>query len=220
MAKMLWDQVSEKLYETGVEQCALYPQEADGTYPLGVPWNGLIGVTDSPSGAEPSPLYANNKKYVELMSAEEWGGSIEAYTYPPEFGECNGQKEVIPGMTIGQQTRKGFGLVYKTLIGNDTEGTKHGYKLHIRYGCKAAPSERSNHTVSDSPEAMTMSWEVSSTPVEVEGFDPTATFDFDSTTIDAGKLAALEAILYGSAEEEPRLPLPAELVQIMSGDAA
>lgn len=214
MSKLVWDQIGERLYETGVEQAAIYPIATNGSYGAGAAWNGLTAVTESPSGAEPTALYANDKKYVELTSAEEFGGTIEAYTYPDEFSECNGEKDLVPGVKVTQQTRKPFGLVYKSLIGNDTEGTKHGYKLHFVYGAKVSPSEKANNTVNDSPEANTMSWEFTTTPVEVAGCDPTAHLYIDSTTVDKDKLAALEAIVYGSEEAEPKLPLPDEIAAI------
>lgn len=214
MAKMKWDQLGERLYETGVEQAAIYPMTNDA-YGAGEPWNGLTAITESPSGAEPSPLYANDKKYVELMSAEDFGGTIEAYTYPDGFAECNGERALAKGVHVGQQQRKLFALVYKTLIGNDTEGTKHGYKLHIVYNARVSPSEKSNNTVNDSPEAATMSWSFTTTPVAIEGFDASSHVSIDSTAADADKLAALEAILYGSDEEEPRLVMPDELVTLM-----
>lgn len=219
MSKLVWDQTSERLYETGIEQVALYPQAA-GAYPKGVAWNGITALNLTPSGAEPTPLYANNRKYLTMMSVEELGGTIEAYTYPDEWAECDGSATVTPGVFIGQQARKTFGLVGKTLIGNDTEGTKHGYKLHLVWGCLAAPSEQSNATVNDSPEAKTMSWEFSTTPVEVAGFEPTSYMCIDSTKVDAEKLAALEKILYGDGEVEARLPLPDEVVTTMGGAAA
>ena len=221
MSKLKWDQTGEKLYETGVEQGAIYPMASSGAYDKGAAWNGLTAVTESPSGAEATALYANDKKYLELMSTEEFGGTIEAYTYPDEFAECNGEKELAPGVNISQQTRKAFGMVYKSLIGNDTEGTKHGYKLHIVYGAKVSPSEKANNTINDSPEAVTMSWEFTTTPVEVTGCDPTSHLIIDSTKIEAKKLAALEAILYGTdtgegkEATEPRLPLPDEIATLM-----
>lgn len=218
MSKLTWDQVGERLYETGVEQGAIYPMATSGTYGTGEAWNGLTAVTESPSGAEPTALYANDKKYVELTSAEEFGGTIEAYTYPKGFAACNGEADVVDGLRLSQQSRKPFGLVYKTLIGNDTEGTKHGYKLNIVYGAKVSPSEQANNTVNDSPEAKTMSWEFTTTPVEVEGFDPTAHLIIDSTEVEKTKLEALEAILYGSEEAEPRLPLPSEIVTLLKTD--
>lgn len=212
--KLSWDQVGERFYETGVDRGVVYPQVA-GEYPAGAAWNGLSNVTLSPSGAEPTPLYANNHKYLNLLSVEELGGSIEAYTYPDEFAECNGAKELVKGVKIKQQTRKPFGLCYRTLIGNDTEGTALGYKITLVYGALAAPSEEANATVNDNPEAKTMSWEFSTTPVEVEGFEPTSSLEIDSRTIDAEKLAALEAVLYGSSDKEARLPLPEEVVTLI-----
>lgn len=219
MSKLVWDQIGERLYETGVEQAAIYPMEGS-EYGAGAAWNGLTAVTESPSGAEPSPLYANNKKYVELMSAEEFGGTIEAYTYPTEFAECNGEKSIAKGLRISQQARKLFGLVYKSLIGNDTEGTKYGYKLHIVYNARVSPSEKANNTVNESPEAVTMSWPFTTTPVSMEGYDPTSHLIIDSTEADADKLKALEGILYGSEEAEPRLPMPDEIATLLGEVAA
>ena len=218
MSKLTWDQVGEREYETGVDRGVVYPQE-NGAYPKGAAWNGLISVTQSPSGAEPTPLYANNRKYLNLLSVEELGFSIEAYMYPDEFAECDGSASVATGVRIGQQKRKTFGFCYRSLIGNDTEGTSHGYKIHIIYGALAAPTEQADTTVNDSPEAKTMSWECSTTPVDVPGFEPTASIDIDSTTIDPTKLAALEAILYGTESEEARLPLPEEIIELI-GEAA
>lgn len=214
MAKMVWDQTGERLYETGIEQVALFPMAA-GAYPKGVAWNGVTALNLSPSGAEATPLYANDKKYLTLMSVEELGGTIEAYTYPDEWAACDGSVAVTEGVYIGQQPRKTFGLVGKTLIGNDTDGTKHGYKLHIIYGGLASPSEQENATVSDSPEAKTMSWEFSTTPVEVAGYEPTSYICVDSTKVDAEKLKALEAKIYGDADTEPMLPLPAEVFTLL-----
>ena len=218
MSKLVWDQTGEREYETGVDRGVVYPQSGN-TYPKGAAWNGLTNVTLSPSGAEPTALYANNHKYLNLMSVEELGGSIEAYMYPDEFAECNGEAELVPGVRIGQQKRKPFGFSFRTLIGNDTEGNSHGYKLHLVYGALASPSEQANATVNDSPEAKTMSWEFSTTPVEVEGYEPTASLEIDSRTVSAEKLKALEDILYGTESQEARLPLPAEVAEII-GDAA
>jgi hypothetical protein len=212
--KLVWDQTGERLYETGVDRGVVYPQ-VKGAYPKGAAWNGLTNVTLSPSGAEASPLYANNHKYLNLMSVEELGGTIEAYTYPDEFAECNGLKELAPGVKIGQQKRTAFGFCFRNLIGNDDVGTSYGYKLHLVYGCLASPSEQANATVNDSPEAKTMSFEFSTTPVEVSGFDVTASIEIDSTAVDAEKLAALEAVLYGSGETEARLPLPDEVAELI-----
>ena len=214
MAKLVWDKTGERLYETGVNKGVLYVQEA-GAYPKGVAWNGLTAVTESPSGAEATPLYADNIKYLNLMSAEEFGATVEAYTYPEEFEVCNGAAEVSTGVFIGQQTRKAFGMCYRTIIGNDSDGSDHGYKIHLIYGALAAPSEKAYATVNDSPEAMTLSWELSTTPVEVTGHKPTATVVIDSTKVDKSKLEALEAVLYGSESEEARLPLPDEIVELI-----
>lgn len=218
MSKLVWDQLGERTYETGVEMGAIYPI-VSGAYSAGAAWNGLTAVTESPSGAEPTALYANNKKYVELMSKEEFGGTIEAYTYPDEFAACNGEGKLVAGIKITQQTRVPFGLVYKTLIGNDTEGTKHGYKLHIVYNCRVSPSEKANNTVNDSPEANTMSWEFTTTPVDVAGFDPTSHIVIDSRDIDAEKLKAIEAILYGSDDTEARILEPSEIIELMGEDS-
>lgn len=214
MSKIVWDQTGERLYETGVKQGVLYPQES-GIYPKGVAWNGLISVTESPSGAEPTPLYADDIKYLNLMSNEEFGATIEAYTYPDEFAACDGSAELATGVTIGQQARKTFGMCYKTTLGNDVDGNDHGYKLHLIYGGLAAPSEKGYSTINDSPEAITFSWEVTTTPVSVTGHKPTASITIDSTKVDAAKLAELETILYGSEDAEPRLPLPDEILEIM-----
>ena len=215
MAKLVWDQSGQRFYETGVSNGVLYVQDESGAYPKGVAWNGLTAVTESPSGAEATPLYADDIKYLELYSAEEFGATIEAYTYPEEFEACDGSAEIAAGVTIGQQTRKAFGLCYKTVVGNDVKGNELGYKLHLIYGCKAAPSEKAFQTINDSPEAITFSWEVTTTPVAVEGFKPTANLVIDSTKVDAEKLTALEAKLFGSASEEAALPLPDEIVDMM-----
>lgn len=219
MSKLAWDQVGERLYETGVDRGVVYPQTGNA-YPKGEAWNGLTNVTLTPSGAEATPLYANNHKYLNLLSVEELGGSIEAYTFPDAFAECNGMKTLVAGARIGQQKRKAFGFSFRSMLGNDTEGTAYGYKLYLVYGALAAPSENANATINDSPEAKTMSWEFSTTPVDVEGFDPTSSIEIDSTTVDAGKLAALEAILYGSESEEARLPLPDEVAEILGEGTA
>lgn len=223
MSRLVWDQTGQRKYETGVEMGVLYPRSDSGTYPEGVPWNGLIAVNEKPSGAEPTSLYANNNKYMDLYSNEEYGAGIEAYTYPDEFAECDGSAAIadsVEGVFIDQQERKTFGLCYRTILGNDTQNNKYGYKLHLVYGAKAKPTEKNHSTVNDSPEAMTMSWEVSTTPVEVPNKKPTAHVTIDSTKIDATKLAALEEILYGSDDTEARLPLPAEIIQIMTAVAA
>ena len=219
MAKITWDKVGERLYETGVSKGVLYPQSTDGAYPLGVAWNGLTAVTESPSGAEATPLYADNIKYLNLMSAEEFGATVEAYTYPDEFAACNGEAELVKGIAIGQQTRTAFGMAYQTKVGNDVTNDL-GYKIHLIYGALAAPSEKAYNTVNDSPEAITFSWELTTTPVEVTGFKPTATIVIDSTKVEADKLTALEAVLYGTETEEPRLPLPDEVLTIVNGVTA
>lgn len=210
MSKMKWDQVGERRYETGVEQVALFPK-VEAEYPAGVAWNGVTALNITPSGAESTKLYANDNVYVNLQSKEEIGGTIEAYTYPEEFAACDGSAEVVKGVYVGQQTRQAFGLVAKTLIGNDTQKTKYGYFLHILYDALASVSESAHATVNESPEATTMSWEFTTTAMEVEGFEATSYIKIDSTKVDAEKLKALEAILYGSEEVEPRLPLPAEV---------
>ena len=218
MAKIEWDKTGERLYETGVKNGVLYVQEG-GAYPKGVAWNGLTAVTESPSGAEATPLYADDIKYLNLLSTEEFGATIEAYTYPDEFAACDGSAALADGVMIGQQARKTFGLCYRTTIGNDTEGNDHGYKLHIIYGALAAPSEKAYATINDSPEAITFSWEVTTTPVNVTGAKPTASITIDSTKADPTKLAALEDILYGKDGEpgnEPRLPLPDEIKTLMT----
>lgn len=214
MSKLVWDKTGERFYETGVKQGVLYVQEA-GAYPKGVAWNGLTAVTESPSGAEATPLYADDIKYLNLLSNEEFGGTIEAYTYPEEFAACDGSASLADGVYIGQQSRKTFGLCYRTVVGNDVEGNELGYKLHLVYGALAAPSEKGYSSINDSPEAITMSWEFTTTPVEVTGHKPTASIVIDSTKADAAKLAALEAILYGSESEEARLPLPNEVAEVM-----
>ena len=215
MAKIEWDKTGERLYETGVKNGVLYVQEG-GAYQKGVAWNGLTAVTESPSGAEATPLYADDIKYLNLLSAEEFGATIEAYTYPDEFAACDGSASLVDGVMIGQQARKTFGLCYRTTIGNDTDGNDHGYKLHIIYGALAAPSEKAYATINDSPEAITFSWEVTTTPVNVTGAKPTASITIDSTKADAEKLAKLEGILYGANETEARLPLPDEIKTIFT----
>lgn len=215
MSKIVWDQTGEKLYETGVKNGVLYPQAEGGTYPKGVAWNGLTAVTESPSGAEATALYADDIKYLNLVSAEEFGATIEAYMYPKEFEECDGTAEIAPGVSIGQQARKTFGMSYKTTLGNDIDNNDYGYKLHIIYGALASPSEKGYATINDSPEAITFSWEVKTTPVAVNGFKPTASLVIDSTKVNAAKLKALEDILYGTEEVEARLPLPDEIATLM-----
>ena len=211
MAKLVWDQSGQRFYETGVKMGVLYVQDSSGAYPKGVAWNGLTAVNESPSGAEATPLYADDIKYLNLRSAEEFGATIEAYTYPEEFEKCDGSAELAPGVKIGQQARNAFGLCYRTVVGNDIAGNDFGYKLHIIYGATAAPSEKAYATINDSPEALTFSWEVNCTPVEVDGFKPTASLIIDSTKVDPEKLEALEAKLYGDESTEAMLPLPAEI---------
>ena len=219
MARLVWDQTGQKTYETGVKQGVLYPQGEGGVYPKGYAWNGLTGVTESPSGAESNPLYADDIKYLNLISAEEFGATIEAYTYPDEFAECDGSAEIAPGVTIGQQARKTFGMAYKTTFGNDVDGNEHGYKLHLIYGALATPSEKAYATINDSPEAITFSWEVTTTPVAVQGFKPTASLTIDSTKTEKAKLTALEDILYGKDSVEARLPLPDEIAELMKASS-
>ena len=214
MAKLVWDQSGQRFYETGVKMGVLYVQDASGAYPKGVAWNGLTAVNETPSGAEATPLYADDIKYLNLRSAEDFGATIEAYTYPEEFEACDGSAELAPGVKIGQQARNAFGLCYRTVVGNDIAGNDFGYKLHIIYGATAAPSEKAYATINDSPEAITFSWEVNCTPVEVDGFKPTASLVIDSTKVDAEKLAALEAKLYGDESTEAMLPLPAEIAEM------
>lgn len=217
MFSIEWDQIGERLFETGVDRGVLYPQSA-GTYPMGVAWNGLTAVTESPSGAEAEPIYADNIKYLSLMSAEEFAATIEAYTYPDEFAACDGSAEIATGVVIGQQKRGAFGLSYRTLIGNDTDGQDHGYKIHLIYGAQASPSEKSYATINDTPEAITFSWEVTTTPVPVPGFKPSASLTIDSTKVDPTKLQELETILYGDSSATPkeaRLPLPSEIATLI-----
>lgn len=224
MSKLVWDKTGERLYETGVRKGVLYLKGENGAYSNGVAWNGLTAVTESPSGAEATPLYADDIKYLNLLSAEEFSATIEAYTYPDEFAECDGSVSLVAGVSIGQQKRKQFGLCYRTVLGNDEDGEEYGYKLHIIYGCLAAPTEKAYATINDSPEAITFSWEISTTPVEVSGFKPTASLVIDSTKVNEEKLAALEEILYGkdgtgdpqTGAVAPRLPLPDEIKTLMT----
>jgi hypothetical protein len=215
MAPLTWDQVGERLYETGVDRGVLYIPDDTGVYDTGFAWNGLTTVTESPSGAESNAQYADNIKYLNLLSAEDFGGTIEALTYPDEFGQCDGTAEPKPGVQIGQQGRKSFGLSYRTRVGNDVEGVDHGYKLHLLYGLQAAPSEKAYATINDSPEAITFSWEVSSTPVPVTGYKPTALLVVDSTVVDAAALSDLEDLLYGAASTEAALPTPDEVIALV-----
>lgn len=218
MSKLIWDKTGERFYETGVSNVALYVKDATGAYGKGVPWNGVTSISESPSGAEANPQYADNIKYLNLMSAEEFAATLEALTYPDEFGICDGSLEVGHGVYAGQQTRRGFGLAYKTLIGNDILGQEFGYKIHLMYNGLAAPSEKAYASVNDSPEASAMSWEISTSPepiTTVPGAKPTATLTIDSTKTDPAKLAALEAILYGDATTEPKLPSPDEVIALI-----
>lgn len=231
MSRLVWDNTGERLYETGVKKGVLYPQ-VNGAYPTGVVWNGLSSVSESPSGAEANAIYADDMKYLELRSAEEFGATVEAYTYPDEFSVCDGSAEVTAGVMIGQQTRKPFGLSYRTIIGNDTDKDDYGYKLHLIYNAMASPSERQYQTVNDSPEAIAFSWEMTTTPVAIKGsngaelvdpatgkaYKPSASLTIDSTRVDATKLAALEEVLYGSDETDARLPLPGEIIEMFGGD--
>ena len=219
MAKIKWDETGEKIYETGVKNGVLYLPNETGVYDTGVAWNGLTAVTESPSGAESTPLYADDIKYVELFSAEEFGATLECYTYPDEFAECDGSAEVAPGVIIGQQNRKTFGLCYRTTLGNDVKGNEFGYKLHLIYGAKASPSEKSYSTINDSPEAITFSYEITTTPVNVTGHKPTASLTINSTKVEAGKLQQLEALLYGGDSAEPKLPLPDEVINLLKSSS-
>lgn len=216
MSKLVWDQSGKRLYETGVDHGVLYPIQTGGVYSKGVAWNGLTAVTESPSGADVNDIYADNMKYLGLVGAEKFGATVEAYTYPDEFAECDGSVELVKGATIGQQNRKVFGMVYRTVIGNDVDGNEHGYKLHLIYGATAAPSEKAYNTINEDPEAITFSWELSTTPVNVTGHKPTASLTIDSTKADPTKLAELEKILFGDTETEPRLPLPDEIAQLLN----
>ena len=216
MSRLTWDNTGERLFETGVKNGVLYPIQAGGKYTKGVAWNGLISVTESPSGAEATALYADDIKYVNLLSNEEFGATIEAYTYPDEFAECDGSGTLAEGVLLGQQKRKVFGLCYRTTIGNDVDGNDHGYKLHLVYGCLAAPSEKAYSTINDNPDAITFSWEVTTTPVNVTGVKATSQITIDSTKVAKEKMTAIEALLYGSEEKEPSLPLPDELAAVLS----
>ena len=216
MSKLVWDQSGKRLYETGVDHGVLYPIQTGGVYSKGVAWNGLTAVTESPSGADVNDIYADNMKYLGLVGAEKFGATVEAYTYPDEFAECDGSVELVKGATIGQQNRKVFGMVYRTVIGNDVDGNEHGYKLHLIYGATAAPSEKAYNTINEDPEAITFSWELSTTPVNVTGHKPTASLTIDTTKADPTKLAELEKILFGDTETEPRLPLPDEIAQLLN----
>lgn len=214
MARLVWDEVGARFFETGVKNGVLYVQQNDGSYANGVVWNGLTAITESPGGAEETPLYADDVKYMVLRSAEEFGATLEAYTYPEEFEQCDGSAALVDGVTIGQQSRKAFGLVYKTAVGNDIQGQDYGYKIHVIYGATAAPSEKAYSTINDSPEAITFSWELSTAPVPVDGFKPTASLVVDSTKVDAEKLAQLEDELFGNEEKEATLLLPNQIAAI------
>lgn len=216
MPALTWDQTGERLYETGVDHGVLYLPDATGAYNTGVAWNGLVSVTESPSGAESNKQYADNRVYLNLMSAEEFGGTIEAFMYPEEFGACDGTASPSKGLYLGQQPRKTFGLSYRTKLGNDVDGNNHGYKLHLVYGAMAAPSEKNYSTVNDSPEPITFSWEFSTTALEVPGFEPTAIITVNSTEVSPADLAALEALLYGAAATSPELPLPSDVITLIS----
>ena len=218
MARLVWDKTGERVYESGVDHGVLYLPDNAGAYTNGVVWNGLTTVTESPSGAEPNPQYADNIKYLNLVSAEEFGATIEAFTYPKEFAQCDGSAELAPGVTIGQQARTTFGLSYRTKIGNDLEGQDAGYKLHLIYGAQAAPSERAYATINDSPEAITFSWEITTNPINVTGHKPTASLTIDSTEVAAAKMATIEDLLYGTTvgAEIPKLPTPDEIIAILA----
>lgn len=215
MARLIWDEVGQRFFETGVKNGVLYVQNNDGSYANGVVWNGLTAITESPSGAEETPLYADDVKYLTLRSAEEFGATIEAFTYPEEFEQCDGSAQIAEGITIGQQARKAFGLCYRTAVGNDIQGQEFSYKLHIIYGCTVAPSEKSYSTINDNPEAITFSWELSTVPVPVDGFKPTASLVIDADKVDAGKLQLLENALFGDAENEAKLLLPNQIMELM-----
>ena len=215
MARLIWDEVGQRFFETGVKNGVLYVQDNDGSYKNGVVWNGLTAVTESPSGAEETPLYADDVKYLTLRSAEEFGATVEAYTYPEEFEQCDGSAAIAAGVTIGQQARRAFGLCYRTSVGNDIQGQNYSYKLHLIYGCTVAPSEKSYSTINDNPEAITFSWELSTVPVPVEGFSPTASLVIDASKVDEGKMTLLENALFGDDENEAKLLLPNEIMAML-----
>jgi hypothetical protein len=217
MSTLTWDAVGERFYETGVDHGVLYLPDATGVYNTGFAWNGLTTVTESPSGAEPNAQFADNIKYLNLVSAEEFGATIEAFTYPDEFAECDGTALPSPGVAVGQQGRKMFGLSYRTQKGNDVEGTDYGYKLHLLYGCQASPSEKAYATINDSPEAIAFSWDVTTTPVPVTGYKPTSLIVIDSTIVDSADLASLETLLYGSGAVQPALPTPDAVLALFAG---
>lgn len=219
MPQITWDAIGERFYETGVDHGVLYTPDAMGAYASGVAWNGLTSVSESPSGAEANAQYADNIKYLNLISAEEFGATIEAFTYPPEFAPFDGLAAPAEGVVVGQQPRKSFGLCYRTKVGNDVDGDSHGYKLHLVYGCQASPSEKAYNTINDSPEAITFSWEITTTPVPVTGLSPTSLIVVDSTVVDPAKLAELEGMLYGETEA-PQLPMPDEVIALFGGTPA
>lgn len=215
MARLIWDEVGQRFFETGVKNGVLYVQDNDGSYKNGVVWNGLTAVTESPSGAEETPLYADDVKYLTLRSAEEFGATVEAYTYPEEFEQCDGSASIAAGVTIGQQARRAFGLCYRTSVGNDIQGQNYSYKLHLIYGCTVAPSEKSYSTINDNPEAITFSWELSTVPVPVDGFSPTASLVIDASKVDEGKMQLLEDALFGDESNEAKLLLPNEIMEML-----
>ena len=215
MARLIWDEVGQRFFETGVKNGVLYVQDNDGSYKNGVVWNGLTAVTESPSGAEETPLYADDVKYLTLRSAEQFGATIEAYTYPEEFEQCDGSATIATGVTIGQQARRAFGLCYRTAVGNDIQGQEFSYKLHLLYGCTVAPSEKSYSTINDNPEAITFSWELSTVPVPVDGFKPTASLVIDASKVAEGKMALLEDALFGDESNEAKLLLPNEIMEML-----
>jgi len=215
MARLIWDEVGQRFFETGVKNGVLYVQDNDGSYKNGVVWNGLTAVTESPSGAEETPLYADDVKYLTLRSAEEFGATVEAYTYPEEFEQCDGSAQIANGVTIGQQARRAFGLCYRTSVGNDIQGQNFSYKLHLIYGCTVAPSEKSYSTINDNPEAITFSWELSTVPVPVDGFSPTASLVIDASKVDEGKMQLLEDALFGDESNEAKLLLPNEIMEML-----
>lgn len=215
MARLIWDEVGQRFFETGVKNGVLYVQDNDGSYKNGVVWNGLTAVTESPSGAEETPLYADDVKYLTLRSAEEFGATVEAYTYPEEFEQCDGSASIADGVTIGQQARRAFGLCYRTSVGNDIQGQNYSYKLHLIYGCTVAPSEKSYSTINDNPEAITFSWELSTVPVPVDGFSPTASLVIDASKVDEGKMQLLENALFGDESNEAKLLLPNEIMELL-----
>lgn len=220
MSKLVWNTVGTRIFETGTDRGVLYPMSAEGTYPTGVAWNGLTGVSESPSGAEANAKYADNIKYLNLISAEEYAATINAFSSPAEFDACDGTAVIAPGVYAHQQTRKAFGFTWRTLVGNDVEGQDYGYKIHIVYNAMAKPSSKDYETVNDSPEAITLSWELSTTPVDVPGFKPTAKITIDSTLVDAVKLKALEDLLYGSEAKPASLPTPAEIIALVGAPVA